>query len=261
VGDVAIVVLTFDGYKDVWDTFFECLKKHWSACPFKVYLVNNNLKPDYLGVSVLNTGDEKSWSNRVRKALELIPEEIILVLLEDYFFHIDVDNKEIKKVVSYFIDNQLDYLRLNPIPYEYKRKTKGIYPLDTRFLYGVNLQAALWRKAYLKELLFKDDFSAWEFEARQKLDSPTRIVGKCATVNYACLPYLNGVIQGKWYPNTIKELTKQNINIDVSRRGIIPNNKLFIMDAQNWLLHNIPIGIIKKIKPFIKKMGFEFVTK
>lgn len=257
----AVVIISFDGYRDVWNTFFECYEKFWNDRSFNTYLVTNNYVPQYNNVQVITTGDEKSWSFRVRTALNQIPEENVLVLLEDYFLCENVDDKKVNEIYREFINQELDYLRVIPIPFEYKHKQKGIYPLDDKFVYGVNLQAAFWKKTYLKKLLFEDDFSAWEFEARQKSDSRQKIQGRCATLNYVGLNYLNGVIQGKWYPQTIKQMKNLGIVIPTQKRKIIKHRKLFLMDLQNWMLHHIPRKIIKKCKPLFRKIGFKFVTE
>ena len=34
----AIVVISFDGYKDLWDTFFECYEKFFPDCMLPIYL-------------------------------------------------------------------------------------------------------------------------------------------------------------------------------------------------------------------------------
>lgn len=259
--DRAVVIITFDGYRDVWNTFFECYNKFWAERNVPTYLVTNETTPIFNGVQVITTGTEISWSRRVRTALSQIKEEKLLVLLEDYFFCEEINNNDIDKLFFKFDKDHLDYLRLIPIPYEYKHKEKGLYPLDERFIYGVNLQASIWRKEYLKKLLYDDDFSAWEFEARQKNDSKLKINGKCATLNYVGLNYLNGVIQGKWYPKTVSKLKKSGIVIDTSKRDMIHRRKLIPMYIQNWLLHHIPKNIINSAKPLLSKMGVKFVTK
>ena len=36
--DVAILVPSFDGYRDVWEPFFRCFFKFWPDCPYPVVL-------------------------------------------------------------------------------------------------------------------------------------------------------------------------------------------------------------------------------
>lgn len=257
----AIVVISFDGYKDLWDTFFECFEKFFPDCTLPVYLITNNEMPTYPHATVVTTGDEVSWSHRLRRALEEIPEDTLLVLLEDYFLCEKTSSTKINELFQCFAENDYDYLRVIPIPIQYRWKKNGAYPLDPLALYGVNLQAAIWKKAYLQKLLYEDDFSAWEFEARQKTKSNMRIDGNCATLNYVGLNYLNGVIQGKWYPRTVKELKKHGIIVPTEKRPVIKRHKLIVMDVKNWLAHHVPAKIICALKPIAVRAGYKFVTK
>lgn len=257
----AIVVISFDGYKDLWDTFFECYEKFFPDCMLPIYLITNHEIPAYPHVTVVTTGDEVSWSRRVRSALKKIPEDTLLILLEDYFLCEKTSVEKIDGLFRIFSENTYDYLRVIPIPIQHKRKPSGAYPLDPSALYGVNLQAAIWKKSYLQKLLYDDDFSAWEFEARQKNNSTMRIDGNCAALNYTGLNYLNGVIQGKWYPRTVKQLKKHGIMIPTGNRSMIKRRKLIVMDIKNWLAHHIPTKIIHTLKPVAVPIGYKFVTK
>ncbi len=257
----AIVVISFDGYKDLWDIFFECYEKFFPDCTLPIYLITNHEVPNYQHVTVVTTGDEISWSGRVRIALEKIPEETLLVLLEDYFLCEKTNSTKIDELFQIFAEHDYDYLRVIPIPFQHKRKSRGAYQLDPSALYGVNLQAAIWKKEYLQKLLYDDDFSAWEFEARQKSNSAMRIDGNCATLNYTGLNYLNGVIQGKWYPRTVKQLKKNGIIISESKRLTINRCKIIAIDIKNWIAHHIPARIIRRIKPIAVRAGCQFVTK
>lgn len=257
----AILVISFDGYSDVWDVFFECYNKFWKCNTNNLYLVTNNLNPEFLNVNIIKTGEEKSWSNRVRTALEQIDEDFLLVMLEDYFISRNVNQQNLDNLFNTVVEEKIDYLRLVPIPYEYRYKKKGIYNLNDKFIYGVNLQTAFWSKDYLKRLLYDDNFSAWEFEARQKNNNPKRIMGKCKTLNYWGIDYLNGIIQGKWYPKTIKQLCNLGVRVKCNDRKVLSRGKLIQMGIKNWLLHHIPIEVIKLFKPILIKLGIVFVTK
>lgn len=81
--NAAVVIVSFDGYNDLWDTFFECYFKFWKNNHLKTYLITNNLKPFYDNVEVIQTGDEVSWSRRVKTALEKIKEDNLLVVFSE----------------------------------------------------------------------------------------------------------------------------------------------------------------------------------
>ena len=191
--DMAIAIISFDGYSDIWDVFALCINKFWKDRAYKTYLVTNDAHPLYEGIKIVNTGREVSWSHRVRTALDSIPEEYVLLLLEDYLISEKVDNAKVGEALTYMINEGLDYLRIAPIPKIKKAKHVQFAPITSKTLYGVNLQAAIWKKEYLLKTLSDENLSAWEFEARQKFGEETRVEGKCYAASNFVIKYLNGI--------------------------------------------------------------------
>lgn len=260
--DIAIVVISFDKYSDIWDTFSLCINRFWNPRRYKTYLINNTAQPQYDGIEVINTGKEIAWSHRMRTALEKIPEKYVILLLEDYLISETVDEEIVLKAINYMKDQDLDYLRIAPIPIM-KNAKKGEFatPITSEMLYGVNLQAAIWKKSYLEKTLDKENFSAWEFEARQKFGETTRVEGRCFATNEFVIPYLNGIIQGKWYKKTIEDMNNIGIKIPLGDRSLMTDKDMTREKFRNMLLHHIPPNVIHALKPIAKKMGFKFVTK
>ena len=258
--DVALVIVSCDAYKDTWPYFFACFTKFWPDCYIKKYIVTNELAPTYNDINVILSGEEKSWSSKMRYALGQISEDIIILLLDDYFICKKVENNEIEKTIERFIEYQYDYLRLMPIP-KVSKKRNGIYELDGKNLYEINLQASVWRKSYLLRVLRHDGLSAWQVEAMQKVSSPYRIMGNVAASNYPIIDYLNGIIQGKWYPSTVKKMKKLNIFINTSQRGIMSFKAILTRNIKIFIMHNINIPIVVRLKNILKFFGFKFVTE
>lgn len=259
---MAIVVLSFDGYSDLWNNFFFLFNKYWSDNKYPIYLVTNNAKPSYKGVTILNVGDEVSWSRRAREAMKMINEDYIMLMLEDYFIGEKVDSNHIKDLLEYTKSHQIDYLRIVPVPKtKYMcKESNGIHTMREDRPYGINLQAAIWKKSYFIKSLANGNYSAWEFEKRQKIESPFRVKGKCEVVDYWPLLILNGVIQGKWYRITLNYFEKQGIKINLGDRKIMSRKDTITIEIRKYLLRVIPIGIQKTLKPLLKRMGFKFVT-
>ena len=257
--NVALTVISFDGYADIWDTFFICLNRFWKDRLYKTYLITNNAEPFYENVSVIKTGQEISWSRRTRNALKEIDAEYILLFLEDYLIDSTVDNEKVNSAIEYMKSNDIDFLRIAPIP-KLKSGDEFAVQIDKKQLYGVNLQAAVWKKSYLLRLLGDDDFSAWEFEARQKFGSPKRIDGKCFATNDYVIHYLNGIIQGKWYIRTVDAFKSMGIDIPLGDRGLMTDKDMKRENIRNFLSHSLPPRIIRLLKPLAKKMGMSFVT-
>lgn len=260
LGDTAIVVVSFDGYSDIWPVFAQGFNRFWSDRPFETYLVTNDAEPSFDKIKVVKTGEEISWSRRLRTALSQIDSEYIILLLEDYLLCKDVDNADVLRLVNFMKENSADYIRIAPIPrVKSDAPDNQPVPLPQDTLYGVNLQAGIWKKEYLLALA-DGDISAWEFEARQKNGAPTQIKGNCYAVNYFPVKYLNGIIQGKWYPETVKAYKNLGIDIDTSKRGVMAKKDVIKDKLKRWIVRIVPPNTVRKIKPIAKKLGFHFVT-
>ena len=259
-GDTAIVVVSFDGYSDVWPVFAQGLNRFWSDRPFETYLVTNEAEPSFDSIRIVKTGEEISWSRRLRTALSQIDSEYIILLLEDYLLCKDVNNADVLRLIDFMKANSADYMRIAPIP---KIKSDAPdnqpVPLPQDTLYGVNLQAGIWKKDYLLSLA-DGDISAWEFEARQKNGAPTQIKGNCYAVNYFPVKYLNGIIQGKWYPETVKAYKRLGVGIDTRSRGVMATKAVIKSKFKRWLVSVVPAKTVRNLKPLAKKLGFHFVT-
>lgn len=259
-GNFALVILSCDKYSDTWKPFFQCLSLFWTSKIGQTYLVTNELTDNELDdVVTIKTGIELSWSSKVRKAIDSIEEEFILVMLDDYFLIEKINNIVIQGLLKLSEINHIDYLSLIPT----RRKIKmlnGISIISEKNLYGKTLQPAIWRKDYLKKCLYNDDFSAWEFENRQKIRSKTKIVGLDCCTNKAEIKFVNGVLQGKWYPSSLRIMSKLNIRIDLSRRNQLPIMSVIKYRLRVVLAKLIPVFIIRKSRKLLEKMGFKFIT-
>jgi len=258
----AIIVLSFDGYSDLWDTFMLLFKRFWPDNKYPIYLVTNNTEPIYEGVTVINVGDEVSWSRRARDAVSAIKEEYFILMLEDYFIGKKVNTSSIDELLEFVKRERLDYLRIVPVPKtRYKVSTdNGIHPMREDRPYGVNLQASIWKKSFFLKTIASGDYSPWEYEKRQKIDSPYRIKGKCAVVDYWPILILNGVVQGKWFPNTLNYFKKLGIDIKIGKRPIMSRKDVAIGEIRKYFLRVVPVSVQKRLKPILKKVGFRFVT-
>lgn len=258
----AVVILSFDGYSDLWDTSISLLNRYWDDNKYPIYLVTNKKLPKYQGITVINVGEEVSWSRRARDAMSMVKEEYIILLLEDYFVGKKVNSQHIEDLLEYTRGNDLDYLRIVPVPKtKYKNSTlNGIHSMRQDRPYGINLQAAIWKKSYFIKTLAGGDYNAWEYEKRQKTDSPDRVNGKCEVLDYYAIEILNGVIQGKWYINTLNYFEKKDIKIELGKREVMNYKEVFVMEVRKYLLRVVPVGFQKWMKPILKKIGFKFVT-
>src|SRR5579875_2993140 len=81
----AVLVMSCDAYRDLWNPFFTLFRRYWHDCPWPVYLGTNRLQFADEHVTSLAAGDGP-WSERLRFCLQQIEADFVLLLLEDYFF-------------------------------------------------------------------------------------------------------------------------------------------------------------------------------
>lgn len=258
---LTIVVDSFDGYSDLWPSFFEIFKKNWPDCPYQLKLVSNHKV--HSNIDTICTGDETCWSERTYKALKQIDTEYVLLLLEDYFLGELVKNDSITEIIEYMKQNNADYFRLTNIPTSRFSNGEKFFNLYADEEYAINLQASIWRTTFLLESLKKYPGNAWEFEIgflKEAVKANHKPLINCFGVSIDPLHIHNGVLKGKWFPKEIKYFSKQGIDIQWQERGKLSfwqNTKYHI--AFN-LKEKMSYKMRKRVKSVLKKIGVKFVS-
>ncbi len=249
--ELAIYVSSFDGYKDLWDTFFRIFDTYWPECSVKIYLVTN--EEDYIrkNVTVLNTGPEKNWFFRTKVSLHQVTEKYILFMLEDYFISKKIQEKDIFEIISYMKTNKVYYYRLSKS--KLKEKGERVLGIPAGTAYPISLQPAIWEKEQLLRFLNDiDKSSPWDFETyfvEKYKNSVGQLQGICYD-NRDLLGYKNGVLRGKWIPSTLRYYRKQGIIINTNKRCTLSKS----MDLK-FRLSDFVSGVLSyKNKEKIKKV-------
>ena len=174
--NLTILVVSYDGYRDMWNDFFNCKKLNWPDCPYETVLANNIDDFQYEGVRVINCGKDAQWSTRTRKALEAINTKYVCFMLEDFFISKKVETTVIEDVLKTMETNEIKYYKLLSLskfttPYFNKSKGERIIPANLR--YGVSLMAAIWNKDYFMNVVGQEDYNPWKFEVDRNVEIQT----------------------------------------------------------------------------------------
>ena len=171
--DLSILIIGFDGYKDVWDRDIYLMNKFWPDRP-KTYLVNSELVPIYDGIEIINAGPNSEWSRKVQVALDRVDTPYVLLLLEDFFITDYVDNKMLESIIQMIEDDGILFYQLLVQLINQKwekgktyKRDKNIKIIPSNKKYGINLQAAIWDKEFLKKTIGIGNYNAWKFEINQ----------------------------------------------------------------------------------------------
>lgn len=169
-----VIVLTSNKYVHCLPAFTYLFNKFWDAGQ-QVKVVRYDVRPAKMPGNFSNFAvgnqDDYSWSSGLRKYLIHHNDDLIILLLEDYFIDGPVDKQRIEQIYKFMklrpeiakIDLTDDRIKVTHRPY-----TADIYGLDlvesgpnTQF--QTSLQAAIWRKDFLLQFL-NDKENAWQFE-------------------------------------------------------------------------------------------------
>nr|WP_294810988.1 hypothetical protein [uncultured Sphingomonas sp.] len=244
---VAFMVVSCDKYADLWDPFFHCLRKYWPDCPYSIYLLTNHKSYDAEGVTVVNIGDDRSYSDNLRAALSQISEPWVILWLEDVFISEPVDTRRLQAMIEEAQSVPVGYLKLSPdLPLSYDNSSgQGIGPLPKGVRYRSAIGLSLYNVETLRKLL-TPDASAWDLDKStisNELEEPFyALTGKAA--RRPPIVWVNGVIKGQWNWPAITLLKKEGFSQLLegrSRLGIA--GFLYI---QAFLLHNFTFRVLKK---------------
>ena len=214
-----VLVVSCERFSDVWRPFFTLFWKYWSDCPYPVYLGANHTTWDDPRVTMLLTGDDKSWGSNTRKMVENVTTPFILLVLEDWLLTGPVDSSKIGWLLYSLEKLNGGYLCLDPAGARPDRSVTGfpdIGEIDRGAPYRVSLHIAIWRRDVLLELL-KDE-TAWDLEILGSRRSDALAAGFFRTWKDAMRYDKGGVNRGKWTPSAMRLARREGIALDFSQR-------------------------------------------
>ena len=191
----AILICSYDGAEDLWKPLSQTYKTYWKDCPYKIYLGTNHKKPKLPPFTPLTIGNELSWSDNILKCLERIKEKNVLIIFDDVFLYKKIDTRLITEFTDIAYEHQWSYLRLSPDPHFDKRFRGSIGKIFPNRLYRTSTAWAIFKKKVLIDLLDPKE-SAWDFEILGSHRSNK--YSDFYSIDTTVLPYLNGVVKGKW---------------------------------------------------------------
>jgi len=250
----AILICTHDGAADLWKPLYQTYRKYWPDCPFNIYLGTNHIDPNLDLFTALTIGDEKSWSDNILKCLGKIKEENVLLIFDDVFLYKTIDSELINKHANTTYENSWNYLRLSPLPLFDEEITDGIGKIYKNRIYRTSTAWAIFKKEVLVDLLEPTE-SAWDFEIIGSERSNK--YSDFYAVNSIILPYLNGMVKGKWVRKVFKYLKNEGFSVTdrtIKQMGVFQNMFLEFKKLRTWLfLMLIPKSVQLKIRKYFHK--------
>jgi hypothetical protein len=250
---MAVLIVSCDNYSDLWPTFFELFRRFWPDCPYPVYLLSNRKQCPEPGVSTIAVGDDISWSDNLKTALEQIPEKYVLMWIDDLLLLKPVDNIRLAQVCLSFKELEGNYLRLNPT-------IKADAPCNELFgtvspgtIYRASTVLSLWRKTVLDDLL-KAGESAWDFEIHGTVRSDS--YARFFAAHEDLFVVENGVIKGKWRNKAYKAISALCPDLDLSHRS-----RMNLREEMTLSMKLLRSRVLNLFPPRYRRIIKEFVLR
>ena len=245
---IGVLVVSCDKYSDIWAPFFHCFKRFWPTCPYKIYLLTNNLSPEFQGVATIQVGDDLSWSENVLNAIKSLDEEYILMFIDDLLLTHQVDNLRLNQIVKWVADERPPYVQLlqSEVPDAPCNELVGKVLPGT--LYRTSTVLSLWKKETLKALL-KPGESAWDFELIGSARSDA--FGDFYRSWSDVFQVTNCIIKGKWFPPALKVMRDLGVPVNISVRLVMTSQEhiqfLFVI-LRSKILKLFPRKLRRRIR-------------
>ena len=136
-----------------------------------------------------------------------------------------------------------------------------LYTIPKTRDYWVDTSISIWNKNFMLELLGKEDYSAWKFELDRSRDTkyPERYKNKICVLDSRNLISMSPmVIQGKFYPKSIKLMEKKGHKINISNREVLTSKEVFRYNLKRFFADFI-YGR-KLLKNIGRKFGYVFMS-
>ena len=228
-------------------------RRYWGDCPYKRYIATNELSPSFEGFTTLRLGRDRSWSDNLSKALDLIAEPYVLLFLEDLMLLEPVDRSLLGRAMKWAHDNKPQQLKLNATERPDERVNDIVGRVQEGAIYRTSTVLTLWKREVLLSLLRPGE-SAWQFE----IDGSSRsdaFPGFYSTYR-DCFPVVNSVIKGSWRRSAVRALAARGIEVDLSARAQLTEAgelAFFMKGIRSRLFKLVPMGYRRRLRLFLLK--------
>ncbi len=258
---ISILISSCDAFSDLWEEHIKQFRKFWEGEQVEVYLVTDKQTDREIdGVKLIVIDDGSNMPMRIKKAIEYVGTEYVLLTLDDYFVIDKIESEKILKLVELSENYEIYYLSI----YNRRRARKGKYTdveiledLDTTKKYTVNLYPAIWNVEFLKSTVV-EDMSPWNYEVTlSKMANKQGAI--CKYSNAGVFKILDVVRKGKVL-HPAKKYFKKN-GIDIGNRPTISRMVEFKLNLMDFIKWYTPKWFSRFLKKIAKLFGMKFFSE
>jgi hypothetical protein len=238
-GELAVLLVSCDMYKDLWPLCTAMMHRFWPDCPYPAYLVCNQ-PASIPGFRTLAVGSDRGWSANLIRALEEVEEEFVLLFLEDLILEQPVSTPRVVHLFNWFKGVSGNCLRMNPSPRPDEPCNEFVGIASKGGLYRSSTVMTLWRKSVLYALLRPEE-NAWEFEILGTKRSD-QFDGFYAAYDKT-FSFVNAVARGKWGRRALRRVRRLGVEPDLAARGVLSHTaewKGCLLEIRHGVLAHMP---------------------
>lgn len=213
MADVAVVVCTCEKYKSIAELCIYYLDYFWPQCIWNKYVISDCFLQAPVCYKQKVYNGMKDWGGRLKKGLEEISEEIILLILDDFIIEDYIKVDELDELVKLMKeDSNISHILLNVVEDKKNQSFNEILNKQSRYAqYKTSLQMGLWRKKDLLTIVRTND-SPWAVELygnMRTFNSP-KLFLCLKEEKYKPINYNNGLFIVQGYINYYEMIRLQN---------------------------------------------------
>lgn len=247
---LAVLYSSCDKNEFLWDGFFLLMKKYWEN--FDGDIVFNTENKHYVSNEYnfiySDCNDENNWSARFYKALEKVPTEYVLIILDDFYIDSYVNDKLLSDCMSQMDKNKkIKGFLFSQLSNNEKKDLLCFEKVSKFKNYRINLKVGLWKKNYLMSLC-RNMESPWEYEVLMSVRSFLKNGDIYSIVNSE---------KSKAFPTSEGYLLERGIlNVDLRKKYETKYGIHFFEYEENDTINNKQTNrIINRIKLFFKLLS------
>lgn len=255
----SVIVSSCDAYSDLWPFFFHFFEQRWPQAPRPLYLVSNFQTFDHPGVRTLAVGPDRSWGETIHAALEKIPDEFVVFLLDDFFLDQTIPAGWVENLVAQLDQAGGDFVSVYHV-------AKGGTPLAKDSLLSVigermecpGFHAGIFRRSYLMKLAAAGE-NIWRTESLMRDDALDRNFKQFSLTEASPfrLTYVESVRGRFWKKNGLEFLRQNGLKPDLWRRPCPPGGddpvskviRSLYKRRMHWMEKFRPTASAKPVQP------------
>lgn len=221
---IAIIIYSCEKNNSMWDIVKYFFDKYWAECPYNIVLLTDydrNRKGKELGFDYVVECDA-DWSTMMKTALNQLRVSYFITWMDDFLLCDYVDTAEVEKLFSCMKNRHALNIRLVETSYcKIRRIEKDVREIEPGTAYSFSTHAGIWEtKGFINQVKKKQ--SAWDFERKGSIGNKNIKQPILASNDYF-LPYIECVRKGKWFPEGVALLKRNNLDYKKTNKPLMSN--------------------------------------